>query len=140
MDSESATYKSLVVPGVAAEIESACQMLLADAADNGFDDDDIFGIHLALEEAFVNAIKHGNKQDPYKNVTIKYLVSPDRFDVFISDEGGGFNPDSLPDPRIQENLLKSSGRGVLLMSSYMDQVEYNQAGNCVHMVKQKTKI
>src|SRR5262249_2203052 len=62
-----------------------------------FTEREIFGIKLALEEALVNAIKHGNKMDRAKRVHIKYSVTPDRFDVRIADEGTGFNPSDVPD-------------------------------------------
>ena len=73
--------------------------------------------------------------DPNKRVHVKYLITPEKFDISIKDDGGGFDPDTVPDPRSEENLYKSSGRGLLLMQSYMDLVQYNKSGNCVHMVK-----
>ncbi len=96
---------------------------------------DVFGVRLALEEALVNAIKHGNQMDPGKKVRIECRVDRDRVWVQIEDEGEGFDVNSLPDPTLEENLEKPSGRGVLLMREFMTKVQYNDKGNCVIMEK-----
>ncbi len=98
---------------------------------------DVFGVRLALEEALVNAIKHGNGMDPAKIVKIECQITPDRVWVRIQDEGQGFDRDSLPDPTLEENLDKPSGRGILLMSEFMTRVEYNERGNCVTLIKSR---
>jgi serine/threonine-protein kinase RsbW len=94
---------------------------------------DIFSIRLALEEALINAIKHGNQLDPSKKVTISYRLHDNRFEVHISDEGLGFDPNDVPDPTAIENLERPCGRGVMLMRYYMDEVCYNPRGNSVSM-------
>ena len=127
--------KSRVVASCVSAIEPLCRELLDDAAGCGFDEDDVFGIHLALEEAFVNAVKHGNNADEHKSVSVEYVITPAKVDISISDEGSGFTPQAVPDPRAEENLYKSGGRGLLLMRSHMDVVEHNDKGNCVHMIK-----
>lgn len=96
---------------------------------------DIFGIRLALEEALVNAIKHGNQLDRTKQVRIAYKVAEDRFDVLVGDEGPGFDPNDLPDPTAVENLERPCGRGVMLMRHYMTVVDYRDRGNTVCMSK-----
>jgi serine/threonine-protein kinase RsbW len=96
---------------------------------------DIFGIRLALEEALVNAIKHGNQLDRAKHVRIAYKVTADRFDVLVGDEGPGFDPNDLPDPTAVENLERPCGRGVMLMRHYMTVVDYCDRGNTVCMSK-----
>jgi serine/threonine-protein kinase RsbW len=100
-----------------------------------FCDHDIFGIKLALEEALVNAIKHGNRADPSKKVRISYRVLPDLFDIHITDEGTGFDPCEVPDPTITENLERPCGRGLMLMRYYMSQVTFSASGNSVQMSK-----
>ena len=102
---------------------------------NHFCDHDIFGIKLALEEALVNAIKHGNQMDPHKKVHISYQVRPDLFDIHITDEGGGFDPCDVPDPTVAENLERPCGRGLMLMRYYMSQVTFSSTGNSVRMSK-----
>ena len=106
---------------------------------NNFSQTDIFAVHLALEEAFINAVKHGNRNDSTKKVKIDYLVSLDKIEITMMDEGGGFAPEDVPDPRYGENLYKTEGRGLLLMRSYMDVVEFNEQGNRVFMVRYKEK-
>jgi serine/threonine-protein kinase RsbW len=110
------------------EIEAA---LLA----NKFSEKEIFGIRLALEEALVNAIKHGNNLDKSKSVHISYGVKPERFDISIRDEGPGFDPCDVPDPTDVENLERPCGRGLMLMRHYMNEVSFGPRGNPVLMSK-----
>jgi serine/threonine-protein kinase RsbW len=135
--SDASLRKSLIVENSKQAVDRICAQLLKEAERNGFNKDEIFGAHLAMEEAFTNAVLHGNAADSSKKVTIDYLITPEKIDVSITDEGDGFDPESIPDPRSEENLSKSSGRGVLLMRAYMDVVEFVENGNCVHMVKRK---
>jgi serine/threonine-protein kinase RsbW len=96
---------------------------------------DIFGIHLAVEEAVVNAIKHGNKLDLNKRVYVSCKMSPERFWIAIEDEGSGFDPNAVPDCTDDAHLHNPNGRGLLLMRCYMSHVEYNDRGNAVTMEK-----
>lgn len=131
--------KTITVKSIHTEVSEQCRRILTKAGQNGFSSEDIFAMHLSMEEAFINAIKHGNKADPNRNITIIYSVTSDRFEISISDEGSGFNYQNLPDPRNEENIYKTEGRGILLMRSYMDKVEFNDSGNSVHMVKFKSE-
>ncbi|MCZ2341610.1 MAG: ATP-binding protein [Bacteroidales bacterium] len=112
------------------EIEEALQS-------NGYGESDIFSIRLALEEALVNAIKHGNQLDPVKRVTINYTISPDQFHVRIEDEGPGFIPEELPDPTDPQFIDRPCGRGVFLIRNYMTSVEYHGRGNVITMSKNR---
>lgn len=120
-------------------IIKVCKLIILQLKANHFSQEDIFAVHLALEEALINAIKHGNKMNPEKEVKIDYLVNPDKVEISMTDEGEGFNPEAVPDPRLGENLYKKEGRGLLLMQSYMDIVEYNDSGNHLRMVRYKEK-
>ena len=100
-----------------------------------FEDRDIFGIKLALEEALVNAIKHGNRLDSRKKVRIQIHVSRERIDIGIIDEGPGFNPAQVADPLAAENLECPNGRGLFLMRHYMTEVTYHPPGNRLTMSK-----
>lgn len=102
---------------------------------SNYSEHDIFSIKLALEEALVNAIKHGNQMDPDKHVTVAYQVTTDRFDIRITDEGAGFNPEDVPDPTAPENLERPCGRGLLLIRGFMNEVTYHGRGNAVSMSK-----
>jgi serine/threonine-protein kinase RsbW len=105
-----------------------------------FSDHEIFGIRLALEEALVNAIKHGNQMDHTKRVRVAYGVAPDRFDVQITDEGPGFDPVDVPDPTAPENIERPCGRGLLLMRHYMTEVAYHDRGRTVRMSKVRNGV
>jgi len=94
-----------------------------------------FDIQLAVDEAIVNAIKHGNVQNPRKKVAITYNVDESRVSIRVEDEGNGFSVDAVPDPTLPENVVRPSGRGIWLMRRYMDLVEYNDRGNAVTLHK-----
>src|SRR6185295_3359048 len=92
-------------------------------------------LFVALDEAFVNAVKHGNKYDPDKLIRVTADVSPAEARFTIEDEGEGFDVNNIPDPLDPENLFKTSGRGVLFIHNIMDEVTYNERGNRLTMVK-----
>jgi serine/threonine-protein kinase RsbW len=92
-------------------------------------------LFVALDEAFVNAVKHGNKFDKSKMVRISVDISPEKASFTIEDEGEGFDVKAIPDPRDPENLFKTSGRGVMFIYNIMDEVSYNQRGNRLTMIK-----
>jgi serine/threonine-protein kinase RsbW len=83
-------------------------------------------VSVAVRESVINAIKHGNKEDKHKRVIVEFLLSPrakpDQFVVEVMDEGAGFDPDVVANPLDAENVLKSSGRGIFFMKSFMDDV------------------
>jgi serine/threonine-protein kinase RsbW len=101
----------------------------------GYPEQSLFAIKLSLEEALVNAVKHGNRCDPAKRITIRYDINPDRAIITVVDQGTGFSPAAVPDCTADENLNRPSGRGIMLMRSYMDQVHYSRRGNMVRMIK-----
>lgn len=101
--------------------------------------DDIFGVHLALEEALVNAIKHGNQLDASKRVHIDCRMSSERLWIEIRDEGSGFDPHSVPDCTTPDNLAVPSGRGLMLMRAFMSRVRFNKEGNVVVMEKERAR-
>ena len=126
---------SVVVPSQPLALDGVYEQILTRLKQHNYSDDDIFGVHLALEEAFLNAVKHGNKMNPNKTVTVEYSVNAEKTTITITDEGDGFNPGSVPDPRVGEYLYEPDGRGLLLMNAYMDVVEYNERGNRVYMAR-----
>ena len=98
---------------------------------------DVFAVRLALEEALVNAIKHGNGMCLDKVVDIKYWISDERVRIEIQDEGKGFDRSHVPDPTLLENLERPCGRGIMLMGAFMNLIEYNEQGNKVTLEKIK---
>ncbi len=104
----------------------------------GFCGKEVFGTRLALEEAVVNAIRHGHRNDTSKRVDVQFQVSQQQLLVEIHDQGPGFDPDGLPDPLAPENLERPGGRGVFLIRQYMTWVQYNESGNGVTLCKVKS--
>jgi serine/threonine-protein kinase RsbW len=104
----------------------------------GYTERDVFSVRLALEEALVNAVKHGHRNDPHKTVRVRFQADAAQFLVEVQDEGPGFDPDGVPDPLSPENLERPGGRGVFLMRHYMTWVSFNDRGNCVTMCKRRT--
>jgi serine/threonine-protein kinase RsbW len=139
MTAKTPATHSMAVASVPSAINEVCKGILPKLKVQNFSQEDIFAVHLALEEAFINAIKHGNKMNPKKEVKVDYSVSSNKVEISMTDEGEGFNPESVPDPRLGENLYKSEGRGLLLIQSYMDEVEFNKRGNCMRIVRYKEK-
>ncbi len=131
--------ESVVVESKPSAIVKVCRWILSKLKANNFSQEDIFAVHLALEEAFLNAVKHGNKLDPKKEVKINYSVSIDKVEISMTDSGRGFDPNRIPDPRYGENLYKTEGRGLFLIRAYMDEVEFNKRGNRIRMVRYKEK-
>jgi len=123
------------LPSDLALMNGVLQYLLERVAKLGLIAPERSNLFIALDEAFVNAVKHGNKNDPTKLVRIGAELSPKEACFTIEDEGEGFDVETIPDPRDPANLFKSSGRGVLLIYNIMDEVEYNAQGNRVKMVK-----
>ncbi len=135
MASETPVQCSLVVESKPSAMGLPCQRLLSAMEERGFSQDDVFAVHLAVEEAFLNAVKHGNKMDARKKVAIDYVLDQEKAEIWIGDEGPGFDPRAVPDPRVGQNLYRPEGRGLLLISAYMHVVEYNERGNRVHMIR-----
>ncbi|HZQ23662.1 MAG TPA: ATP-binding protein [Terriglobales bacterium] len=107
------------------------------AAEAGFGDEDVMKISMAVREAAVNAVLHGNAYDPGKKVTLAFERTSDDLVITIRDQGKGLDPSKIPDPLAPENLLKTSGRGIFIIRSFMDEVEINpsQTGTEIKLVK-----
>ncbi len=106
----------------------------------GFGDDVAFPVDMAVREAVANAVKHGNLLDETKRVEITFECSNKGFEITVRDFGNGFAVEEIPDPTNPENLLKASGRGILFMRSFMDEVEWSNhtdGGMIVKMLKKR---
>lgn len=103
----------------------------------GLDDDGSHWIGMAVREAVANAIKHGNRLDLGKKVRAAFILANERLEITIRDEGGGFDPGRVSDPLSPQNLMKTSGRGIFYMRTFMDEVDYDfaEAGTTLRMVK-----
>jgi len=98
-------------------------------------------IELTISESMINAIQHGNKADPAKQATLKISSNGEAIEIIVEDEGKGFTLDTIADPTDKANLLKPSGRGILIIRSFMDEVDLTprEGGGCrLRMVKKLT--
>jgi serine/threonine-protein kinase RsbW len=119
-------------------VEVAEEITRRVAGTAGFDEDEQQRIELAVHESMINAIWHGNHNDSSKIVWLQFRIHPDRLEIRIRDQGNGFDPDHIPDPRNDENLLNVSGRGIFLIRAFMDEFRVEHArgrGTEVTMVK-----
>lgn len=132
---EPAEGRVIEISSIPSELMRVEKGILPVLADKGFSQRALFAIKLALEEAVINAMKHGNKMDPDKKVRVSFTLDNDRAKISIRDEGPGFNPGSIPNPTLPENLQKESGRGIMLMRAYLDDVYYNDDGTEVTLIK-----
>ena len=108
----------------------------------GLDEDATHWVSVAVRESVINAIKHGNREDREKHVTVEFRLTPrtapEEFVIHVLDEGEGFDPGTIANPLDPENVLKSSGRGIFFMRSFMDDVSIAkrpEGGTVVHMAK-----
>ena len=123
-------------------VDSAEQIVLAESKALGLDEDDLYRVGIAIRECMVNAVVHGNRYNSRKKVHLKVERSADSLTIVVRDEGDGFDPSAVPDPLDAENLLRGSGRGVMLMQSFMDEFQISRGqpqGTEVKMVKYKAK-
>jgi serine/threonine-protein kinase RsbW len=108
--------------------------------DRRFSEDDVFEMRLALDEAISNAIRHGHRGDPTKEVRVRYQVTADRAIVDVEDQGEGFDPDRLTDPLGPERVGEPGGRGLVLMRSLATDLIFNRRGNRVTLVKRRSTL
>ena len=132
----------LVLDSTLESVDTAEEAVLREAQDLGFDEDDLHRIGMSVRECMVNAVVHGNRYNARKKVRFTVSRTPDRLVVSITDEGEGFDIASLPDPLANENLLRHSGRGLLLIQAFMDEFQLRSRepkGTEVKMVKYVAK-
>ncbi len=128
-----------VIPGETPAGRRILAEILTELQDRDWGRHDIFAVHLATEEALVNAIRHGNRYDPAKQVRIRCGIAAEVIRIEIMDDGPGFHPDELPDPTDSEHLGTPTGRGVLLIRSFMSRVEFRSPGNHVILEKDRNR-
>lgn len=107
---------------------------------SGISEDAAYGIDMAVREAVTNAVVHGNQEDERKAVELTLKSLPEAVEITIQDHGEGFNPEEVPDPTEEENILKSSGRGIFFMRTFMDEVTWSigpAGGTIVRMLKRR---
>jgi serine/threonine-protein kinase RsbW len=132
--SEDVFRKRFILAGDEGNAAAAQATLLRAIEQYEFDPGSCFAIRLALEEALTNAFRHGNRSDPEKSVLLDCRVNREAVVIDIHDEGEGFDLGAVPDPTEEENLQIPSGRGIMLMRSFMTEVDFHPPGNRVRMV------
>jgi serine/threonine-protein kinase RsbW len=120
------------------EVAPFVQGVIVQLTNLGYSSRDRMGLGLALEEAVVNGLRHGNGGDPSKQVRVRYRITRGSILIDVEDEGPGFDPNQVPDPTLPENLERSSGRGLLLMQSYTTWMRYSARGNHVTLFKSRS--
>lgn len=123
-------------------VDAAEAIVLKEAKELGFDEDDEHKIGISVRECMVNAVVHGNRYNSRKKVHLALTRSPGALEIAIADEGEHFDVSQLPDPLADENLLRHSGRGILLMQAFMDEFQIRPRqpkGTEVRMVKRLAK-
>ncbi|MBK6587010.1 MAG: ATP-binding protein [Acidobacteria bacterium] len=132
--------REIELPSRIESVEEAAMMADEFAKSCGFGDEITFAVDLAVRESVANAVKHGNKFDESKTVQMTMADRPEGFEITVRDYGTGFSVDDIADPTDPENLLKTNGRGILFMRSFMDEVEWENptdGGLRVKMLKKK---
>ena len=119
------------------EAHDVRRKILDAAKVHGFAGESLFALQIALEEALINAVKHGNQLDPRKKIHVEARVNDRRAEIIIEDEGPGFDRSAVPDPTVDDNLHKCSGRGILLIEAYMNEVKWERGGRRLRMIREK---
>jgi serine/threonine-protein kinase RsbW len=119
-------------PAACRDVQTA---VLEELERQGFSHESRYSVNLALCEAIINAMKHGNHHDPDKKVHVSAKVSSKRVEIVVEDEGAGFDRNMVEDPRRAENLHKTHGRGILLIEASMDKVQWSHGGRRLKMVR-----
>lgn len=128
----------IVLASTLDSVDDAESLVLKEAADIGFGEEDLHKICMAVRETVVNAVVHGNRYNSHKKVRLQILKGDDRITITVADEGNGFELRSVPDPLAEENLLQQSGRGILLIRAFVDDYQMQRlapAGTEVRLVK-----
>lgn len=130
----------LKLPSRIEAIDEAANAVAGVVNRSGISEETAYGIDMAVREAIANAVIHGNKLDETKFVEINVKSSPESFEISVHDQGQGFNPETISDPTKEENILKSSGRGIFFMRNFVDEVDWSispTGGTTVRMIKRR---
>ena len=138
MESGERTHVERLLDSTLQSVDAAEELVMEAARAIGLDDDDLHKVGIAVRETMVNAVAHGNRYSGRKKVRLQIWTDPTGLVVQVQDEGNGFEMTAVPDPLAEENLLRQSGRGLLMIQAFMDELEIKRvdpAGTRVRMVK-----
>jgi len=125
----------LVIPSEVGLVDVAHSAAEKIAELAGFDADEALNIGLAVREAVINAMLHGNQQNPNLDVDLTLAVNQNGLHATVRDHGTGFDPDETPDPTVGDNVMRTSGRGLLLIRAFVDEVKFEKAGDGGTVIK-----
>lgn len=128
------------IPSELCETRDVQERILEEVCRCHYDTEGAFAIKLSLEEALINAMKHGNRFNRGKKVRVKACITPQQTEIIVEDEGDGFIRSAVPDPTAEENLERLHGRGILLIEAYMDEVQWMDGGRRVRMVRRNRPV
>ncbi len=131
------TFRTCIISSDYRQTHVAKNAVVKELNRHGFREKAVFAVKLALEEALANAVKHGNECDPSKKIIVRYAVNSEKAVIVVRDEGAGFEPDQVPDPTTPERLPIPSGRGIMLIRAYMDEVQFRDNGCELYLVKNR---
>jgi serine/threonine-protein kinase RsbW len=136
---ESELHEAMTLPSTLSTVEAIEAKTAEFAQKAGFDEDTVSQIAMISREAAANAVLHGNRKDPGKQVRARFGLTAEALSIQVADEGTGFDPAAVPDPLSPEGLLKPSGRGIFLMRAIMDEVHFRQLspGTEITLVKHR---
>lgn len=130
----------LALPSRIEAIDEAASAATEFAKRSGLGEDAAHGIEMAVREAVTNAVLHGNRRDEAKSIEVGFKSLPGAIEITVRDQGEGFDSESVPDPTDPQNIMKTSGRGILFMRTFMDDVQWSrhpEGGTVVRMTKQR---
>lgn len=131
--------KVWLLPSVSGSGEDAVETICSELESRNWSDADVFALRLALSEALQNAVEHGNHRAADKSVHLTGKIFDDYVLIEVGDEGAGFKTEDAPDPTLEENIGKISGRGLFLIRNFMTNVWHNEAGNIIYMKKKHSE-
>ena len=139
LEAQSWTWKKeYTFPSDMGTAHSLIEEVMAAVRAEQWNDKDLFAIELVLEESLTNAVKHGNRSDPSKSVRFGYKLSKGTFYARVEDEGSGFDPGALADPREPANQIATSGRGILLVKHFATRIRWSGRGNVIEFEKDRS--
>ncbi len=126
-----------MVQGTREAFDAVQQEILSSMASLEYSEHDVFSVRIALEEALANALLHGHQGESEHPIEVAWRVNTAKVEITITDQGRGYNPETIPDPTAEENLTLPSGRGLAMMRAFMDHVDVNSQGNVVSMYRER---
>ncbi|MCD6162887.1 MAG: ATP-binding protein [candidate division Zixibacteria bacterium] len=140
MDKPVISGNSIIVPSDSVYLAAVDDFLSTRLTEEGISQSIAADVAISVSEVVTNAIKHGNSDDINKKVTVKYELSQDEIIIYVKDEGNGFNPDAIPDPTDNNNLLKKVGRGIFIVRSLLDSIDFNFTNDGTEVILKRSIV